>query len=313
MAASRLTIWLLGLACLSLVIFAGHLHPLAYLVLGAWLPLPVFLVGWQTGKRAALGLALAAALLVFAVQPGLKGIQENLSLGELLLMGVLLSSCRNRGLSAAHGIIVTTWALALVALLFLLGKAGLTGQGPLELFLGKARATARVLDKVLAQTGVETRSLLSPGLSPADWETMIVRLYPALFVINTALVAWLNTAAARSLARLWKWDEAGPPLSQWCTPEWLIFLFLGTGFLLLVPHTVLRLISVNLLLVLGFLYFSQGVAVVADIFQRFQMPRVLRLPGYALLFINPLFLLTTVLGLADLWLDFRRLHRPRDA
>lgn len=313
MAASRHTIWLFGLACLSLLIFVGQQHPLAYLALGAWLPLPVFLVGWQTGERAALGLALAAALLVFAVQPDLKGLLENLSLGELLLMGVLLSSCRNRGLSAAHGIIVTTGALALVALLFLLGKAGLTGQGPVELFLRKARATARVLDKVLAQTGVETKSLLSPGLSPADWETLIVRLYPALFVINTAFVAWLNTAAARSLARLWKWDEGGPPLSQWCNPEWLIFPFLGAGFLLLAPNAGLRLLSLNLLLVVGFLYFSQGVAVVADLFQRFRVPRVLRLPGYALLFVNPMFLVTTVLGLADLWLDFRRLHRPRDA
>ncbi len=313
MAASRLSIWLLGLACLSLLYIAGHLHPIAYLTLGMWLPLPVFLVGWRSGTGAALGLAVAAALLMFAAQPTLKGLLDKLSLGELLLMGVLLSSFRNRGVFPAHGIILTTGALTLAALLFLLGQAALTGQAPLELFHHKARETAQTLDKVFAQTGVETKSLLPAGLSPLDWETLVARIFPALFVINTAFVAWMNTVAALFLARSWHGDEAEPRLSDWRTPEWLIFLFLGAGFLLLAPLSGVRLISVNLLLVMGFLYFSQGVAVVAEIFRRFNVPGFLRLPGYALLFINPLFFVVIILGLADLWIDFRRMHRPRDA
>ncbi len=313
MAASRLSIWLLGLASLSLLFIAGQLHPFAYLALGTWLPLPVFLVGWRLGDRAALGLAVVAALLLVATQPTLKGLLDNLSFGELLLMGLLLSSLRNRGYYPAHGIIVTATVLTLIALLFLLGQSALSGQGPLALLQEKARGTAQTLHKVFTETGVETGSLMPLGFSQPDWETLIVRIFPALFVINAAFVAWLNTVAARFLAHNLKWDEPGLPLSEWYNPEWLIFLFLVTGFMLLVPVKSLRLISLNLLLVIGFLYFCQGVAVVAAMFQRFHVPSFLRLLGYPLLFMNPLFFLIIILGLMDLWLDFRRRHRPRDA
>jgi len=52
---------------------------------------------------------------------------------------------------------------------------------------------------------------------------------------------------------------------------------------------------------------------VAAMFQRFQVPLFLRLIGYPLLFMNPLFFMLIILGLMDLWLDFRRLQQPRDA
>lgn len=313
MAASRFTVWLLGLACLSLFYLAGQLHPLAYLAMGTWLPLPILVVGWRLGERDALGLAVVAALLLFASQPTVKGLSDNLPLTELLLMGVLLSSFRSRGILPAHGIILATVVLAIAGLIFLLGQSGLAGQTPLEVLRQKAQETAATLNKVFAETGVESKSVMPPGVPQMDWETLVLRIYPALFVINTAFVAWLNTVAARFLAHLLKWDEPGLPLSQWNNPEWLIFVFLITGFLLLAPVQSLRLISLNLLLLLGFLYFCQGVAVVAAIFQRFRVPLFLRLLGYPLLFMNPLFFVIIILGLTDLWLDFRRLHQPRDA
>ncbi len=313
MAAGRFTVLLLGLACLSLFFLAGQLHPLAYLAMGTWLPLPILVVGWRLGERAALGLAAVAALLLFASQPTVKGLSDHLPLAELLLMGALLSSFRSRGILPAHGIILATVVLAAAGLFFLLGQSGLAGQTPLEVLRQKAQETAATLSKVLAETGVEAKVMMPPGAPPMDWETLVLRIYPALFVINTAFVAWLNTVAARSLAHLLKWDEPGLPLSQWNNPEWLIFVFLIAGFLLLAPAQSLRLISLNLLLIVGFLYFCQGVAVVAALFQRFQVPLFLRLLGYPLLFINPLIFLITILGLTDLWLDFRRLHQPRDA
>jgi hypothetical protein len=53
--------------------------------------------------------------------------------------------------------------------------------------------------------------------------------------------------------------------------------------------------------------------VVATWFHRLGLPRLLRMIGYPLLFLNPFFFLIITLGLLDLWLDFRRLHQPKDA
>lgn len=107
--------------------------------------------------------------------------------------------------------------------------------------------------------------------------------------------------------------ETEPPLSQWGAPEWLVFPFLGAGFLLLVPLPALRLVAVNLFLVLGLVYFFQGLAVVAALYERFRLPGFLRLLGFLIAFMNPVFLVVTLVGLLDLWLDFRRLHRPRES
>jgi hypothetical protein len=296
-----------------LLYLAGHLHPLAYLVMGTWLPLPILLVGWRLDGWAALGLALAAGLLLVASQPTLAGLTENLSFGELLLTGVLLSALRQRGYPAGQVIVLTVAAVSLVALLFLVGQSLLSGLTLLELLQKKAGETARTLNKVFAETGVEGNSLMLPGFPQFDWETLIARIFPALFVINAAFVAWLNMVVARFAALALKWKEPGVPLSEWANPEWLIFVFLMAGFMLLIPVKSLRLISLNILLVVGFLYFCQGIAVVAAIFQRFQVPLFLRLLGYPLLFMNPLFFMIIILGLMDLWLDFRRLQQPRDA
>lgn len=313
MAASRPAVWLLGLACLTLLFLAGHLHPLAFLVMGTWMPLPILLVGWRLSDRAALSLALAAALLLFATQPTLAGLLDNLSFGELLLTGVLLSSLRQRGYPAGQAIVLTVAAISLIALLFLVGQSLLSGLTLLELLQKKAGETARTLNKVFAETGVDSDTLMLPGFPQLDWETLVARIFPALFVINAAFVAWLNMVAARFLAQALNWQEPGVPLSEWSNPEWLIFVFLMAGFMLLIPLKSLRLIGLNLLLVVGFLYFCQGIAVVAAMFHRFQVPLFVRLLGYPLLFMNPLFFMVIILGLMDLWLDFRRLHQPRDA
>jgi len=87
---------------------------------------------------------------------------------------------------------------------------------------------------------------------------------------------------------------------------------LGAGFLLLAPVTGARFIGLNLLLVVAVIYFCQGVAVVATWFHRLGLPRVLRMIGYPLLFLHPFFFVIITLGLLDLWLDFRRLHQPKD-
>ena len=131
-------------------------------------------------------------------------------------------------------------------------------------------------------------------------------------VVNMGLVAWLNVVLARQLYALLGWGEPDPPLYHWVAPEWLIFLLVGAGFLLLVPITAVRFTGLNLLLILAVLYFAQGLAVVANWFHRLGLPRPLRIVGYPLMFLNPVFFVIITLGLIDLWLDFRRLHRPKE-
>jgi len=308
-----LFLWFLCLGLLLLAYVGGQVSPAVFLLAGLLLPLPVLLVGCRLGARAAWLLALAAALGMFCLKPGLTIILENLGFGELLLMGVLLSALNQRGLPPQRVIIFTAAGLNLLALLFFLGEAFLSGMTPQALLTQKSQEILGVLSQVMGGAESGAKEQIFQDVPWAELQNLIPQLLPALVVINIGVVAWINVVLSRQLTVLLGWGQPQPPLFYWSTPEWLIFVVLGAGFLLLVPVKGVRLVSLNLLLVLALLYFCQGTAVIAAWFNRLGLPRFLRLIGYPLLFLNPLVLLIITLGLMDLWLDFRRLHQPRDA
>ena len=258
-------------------------------------------------------MALAAAVVIFSLHPVPETIWQNLGFLNLLLMGVMLASLQCRGVAAPQAIMLTVVALTVGALLVFLGQAFFLGISPHDLLAQKSAEVMDTVRKVLGDPAGGASSPLVPGVAPAQVEALLQRLLPGLLVTNMALVAWLNVVLSRQLIFLLGWGEADPPLYHWAAPEWLIFVLLGAGFLLLVPVTGARFFGLNLLMVVAVLYFCQGVAVVATWFHRLGLPRLLRMIGYPLLFLNPFFFVIITLGLLDLWLDFRRLHQPKDA
>jgi hypothetical protein len=282
------------------------------MLVGILAPLPVLVIGWRLGEKAALGLALAVAAVIFSLNPALDTLWHNLGFFNLMLMGVLLASLQYRGVWAPQAIILTVAVLAIGAILLFLGQALLFGVSPQALLAQKSAEVLDTVHKVLGDTGTGAAGPLVPGLDPAEVKRLLQRLLPGLMITNMALVAWLNVVLCRQLAFLLGWGEPDPPLYHWMVPEWLIFALLAGGFLLLVPVTGLRFLGLNLIMVVALFYFGQGMAVVATWFHRLGLPRPLRVVGYPLLFLNPFFFVIIALGLMDLWLDFRRLHQPKD-
>ena len=308
-----LVIWCLCLGALLIGFLGAQLNPLAYLLVGVLAPLPVLVAGWRSGALAALTVALAAAAAIFCLHPVLETAWQNLGFLNLLLMGVLLAGLQFRGVAAPQAILLTVAALTAGAVLVFLGQAVYLGMAPHDLLVQKSAEIMDSVRKALGDTAGGAAGPLVPGVAPAQMEALLQRLLPGLLVTNLALVAWLNVVLSRQMIFLLGWGEADPPLYHWAAPEWLIFVLLGAGFLLLVPVAGAGFFGLNLLMVVAVLYFCQGVAVVATWFHRLGLPRLLRMIGYPLLFLNPFFFLIITLGLLDLWLDFRRLHQPKDA
>jgi uncharacterized protein YybS (DUF2232 family) len=308
-----LAIWFLCLGALLIGFLGAQVNPLAYLLAGVLAPLPVLISAWRSGELAAGALALAAAAVIFCLHPALETIWQNLGFLNLLLMGVMLGILQCRGVTAPQAIMVTVAALTVGVLLVFLGQAFFLGISPHDLLAQKSAEVMDTVHQVLGDTTGGTPVPLVPGVAPAQVEALLKRLLPGLLVTNMALVAWLNVVLSRQIIFLLGWGEADPPLYHWVAPEWLIFVLLGAGFLLLVPVAGARFFGLNLLMVVAVLYFCQGIAVVATWFHRLGLPRLLRMIGYPLLFLNPFFFVIITLGLLDLWLDFRRLHQPKDA
>jgi hypothetical protein len=299
--------------CLCALIggFLGaQVSPLAYMLVGVLAPLPVLIAGRRAGELGALMVALTTLVVIFSLHPSPDTFWQNLGFLNLLAMGVLLCVFQSRGLSTAHALIITVVALNVIAMLVFLGQAYYLGLTPQKLLTQKTNEVMATVTQVLGEH--KTSEALIPGLSLEHVKVVLSRLLPGLMVVNMGLVAWLNVVLARQLYALLGWGEPDPPLYHWVAPEWLIFLLLGSGFLLLVPMTAVRYTSINLLLILAVLYFAQGLAVVANWFHRLGLPRPLRIVGYPLMFLNPVFFGIITLGLIDLWLDFRHLHRPKE-
>ncbi len=307
-----LSIWFAYLSVLLLIFTAAHLSPIGALLAAILAPLPVLLAGSRLEDKWALALVLAGIAAMLALKPGLDTLWQNLGFLSLLLMGLLLSALQNRGLSPARSILLTVLILNGLALLLLVGQALYQGMTLTALLAQRGAEIMQSVHQVMGEGGGKIP--LIPGVSQAEAEAALQRLLPALLVTNTGMVAWLNIVLLRQLTQLATGKKPEPPLYNFALPEWLIFGALAAGFAMFMPVRELRIISLNLLLVLGVLYFFQGMAVVSAWFNRLGLPRIIRVLGYPLMFLNPLFLLIITLGLLDLWLDFRRLHQqPGDA
>jgi uncharacterized protein YybS (DUF2232 family) len=312
LAGSRWLFWCYGLVALLAIILFGRLGPTASLFLGTWLPLPVLLVGWRLGPGWAALLAGIAAVLVIVLNPEMAALQDNLGLWMILLLGLILSVCHRWGWPDGSGIILAVVVLGCLGGLFFLGQAFLQGLAPAALWDQKTRDLTETLGKMLSDAGMSFSDLRLMGLPRVDAQSLLAQVLPALALINMALVAWVNLLVVQKLGTLWGWADLGEPLSQWASPEWLVFFLVAAGFALLAPVSWVRQAGLNLLLVTGFIYFCQGMAVISALLQRYQLPWVLRGVVYALAFMNPLMLVVMILGLTDLWLDFRTLQPPRE-
>jgi len=312
LAGSRWLLWSYGLVALLALILFGRMSPVASLLLGTWLPLPLLLVGWRLGTGGAALLALAGAVFVVGLNPEVSVFQDNLGMWLILLMGLILTVCHRRGWPDGSAIIFTVVMLGLLGLLFFLGQAFFQGLSPMGLWEQKSRELTEALSRMLSEAGMSFGDLRLMGLPRVDVQNLFIQVLPALALINIALLAWVNILVVQRLGILWGWHDLGEPLSHWASPEWLVFFLVAAGFALLAPYPWARQSGLNLLLVMGFVYFCQGIAVISALLQRYQLPWMLRGVVYVLAFMNPLMLVVMILGLADLWLDFRMLQPSRE-
>jgi uncharacterized protein YybS (DUF2232 family) len=98
-------------------------------------------------------------------------------------------------------------------------------------------------------------------------------------------------------------------LNLWKTPEYLVWIAIACGILLLIPDRAVRLMGINGIIILMTIYFFQGMAIVSFYFAKKQFPRLLRFFLYSLIAIwQVILLIVVILGFFDIWFNFRKLE-----
>ena len=288
---------------------AGAL-PLVGVLLMLFVPAPI--IGYVVGRPAA-GLRMASAiglsLLLVTLVAGptvAAGYAVTFGLATAIICLMLEREYRFEAI-----IVVATAAIMVAGTAILLVVAGspqaLAGMMRETLTQGFDRS-ARFYQTLGVGTGID-------AASRDQMAAVTVRLMPAIAALAVAFMVMVN------LICFWRWlgkRRLGYPLfgdlALWRSPEWTIWLFLATGFALFIPIPTLKTLAVDAFICTSAIYFCQGLAIVAYYFRMLAMPMVFRsiaLLLICLIAVQPvLAILVCVMGIFDLWVDFRRLKPP---
>ena len=118
---------------------------------------------------------------------------------------------------------------------------------------------------------------------------------------------WLNILMANWLLKK-KGIAAWEDFQELKLPEWLVWIFILAGLGLFGPsQSLLNNLGLNLLIITGTLYFIQGFAVISSLFNKWSVPNPVRVVFFFFIIIQAYsIILLTLLGLADIWLNFRK-------
>lgn len=142
----------------------------------------------------------------------------------------------------------------------------------------------------------------------------VARLFPALLLTSIICTVWLNIAVGQRLLKKRDPSRTGrEDLKNWRLPELLVWPVILAGIALLVPDERLHTLGLNAGLVLLVLYLSQGLAVVSSMMHKWSLPLAIRMITYSLLFLQIYGIgFVALLGLADVWVDFRKQRLEKD-
>lgn len=230
---------------------------------------------------------------------------------EFSLLGLIISYVFKRDLSFGLTIFWGTSLMLLVGAIFLLMIGFSRRMGPLELILDYFQTNLGNIVHLYENTGMDQEKVAQLRQVGKLFSDLIARIYPALVIIGTGFIIWINVVISKPLFRQrgLKYPDFGP-MDRWQAPELMVWGVIGAGFALFFPVTGIKFTAINSLIVMSVIYAFNGLAIVIFYCNRFNIPSWARFGVYTLIIVQQLLLfMLAVAGLFDQWIDFRKIHK----
>jgi len=234
---------------------------------------------------------------------------------EFGLLGLIISEIYRRELSFVLTIFWGTLLMLFVGAIFLFIIGLSRKMGPLELIIDYFQTNLMQAFAIYENTGLDQGKVAQLQQYGKLLSDLITKVYPSLIIVGTGFVVWLNVVVSKPLFRLRnvKYPDFGQ-LHMWQAPEIMVWGVIAAGFALFFPVTGIKLISINSLIVMSVIYVFSGLSIVMFFLNRYNIPSWARVGIYALIIIQQMFLLLLALaGLFDQWIDFRKIHKRKQA
>lgn len=304
----------------NIIGFAGSV--LLFLLISLWMPviglffslimpLPFLFYMTKLGLKEGLKTGVIVLLIVWLIGRWIGQPYLILFCLEFGIAGLIISELFKRNLSIGATIFWGTTFMLFLGAVFLIFSGISRGQGPVDMILGYLQSNIAATLEIYEETGLEQEKIEQIRQVLDLLGKLIVRIYPALIIIGTGLVVWINVILSRPLflAAKMSYPEFGAA-DRWCSPEFMVWGAIGAGFALFLPHTGIKFIAENLLVVLSAIYVFHGLSIMMFFLNKYSVPGWAKAGIYILIVLQQIFLvLLAIIGLFDQWADFRRLQR----
>ena len=296
---------------ITVAFFLGSIFlPVIGVLISIFTPLPIIIYYYQYGRKVALQLIVITTAVVTTVILALKIPSLFLYLMQLLLLGFICGELLSNNFNIPKIIIVACIAALLLnaVTLYMFGsqrKIGIVDTLEKAIRKNFEHSVEQYRDRGVTE---EQLKWLSESL-----DTMIpwlAKLFPAIITVATAIIIWLNLIIAKHFLFL-RLRQIPPPLQDlilWKTPDYLVWIPIAAGFGAILPTGSIKIVSYNVLLVMGAVYFFQGLAIIAYYFETRKTPRSIRFLAYFFIFFQQILtIVVSILGFMDVWANFRKL------
>lgn len=229
---------------------------------------------------------------------------------ELLLIGFVLSELIELKLSIEKTFFYACTVVLFSSILFVLFYSNITGMQIGSLVSAYIVKNLELTLELYRNIGMPEENIHMISSSMESFQYVLIRIIPALAIALTLFIIWTSLMLAKPLLQTKNlfYPDFGR-LNLWKAPEYLVWITISCGILLLIPDKAVRLMGINGILILMTIYFFQGMAIVSFYFEKKQFPRLLRFFFYSLIAIQQVILLIVViLGFFDIWFNFRKLE-----
>lgn len=281
--------------------------PFLMLLAFVW-PIPIVILGKRHGIEISILSTIAATgILVILINP-VYAVQLGLMFG---LLGITLGYAYQKEMSIPKTILLG-YVIALVSIVLLLQFYDLvTGINFIDEFSQMIEVSLEQYTNIFRKSGMD-QSLIDETITQAERTLKkMVQLLPMMLLITPMIITIINMfLSERLLKRLGYKVKKIPPFWNWMLPNHASLGLFGMVLIIALGQYLgiakFDMVYLNLISLIFFAFFVQGLAVVAYYFHQKKVSKAFWIIGFILIQIMPL--LTTFvqfLGLFDVLFHFR--------
>lgn len=296
-----------GIAMTCFIFALSVFIPIIGFLVSLLLPLPILFYRSKLGRTTGMIVPAVTIIVMVFILGGIS--IDMLFFIELLLLGFILSELIELNLSIEKTILFASGAVFLTGIAGLLFYSHISNTAIIPLVSEYVAKNLELTVVLYQKMGVSEENIHMILNSLENIQYALVRIIPAIAITSTLFVAWTNLLIAKPILKKRNlfYPDFGS-LNRWKAPEFLVWVTIGCGLLLLYPDKAFKMLSLNGLLILMMIYFFHGIAIVSFYFDKKKFPRLLRIVLYSLIALQQIVLLVVIgLGFFDMWLNFRRL------